>query len=129
MSDNPVGLPEPAGESLPSQAMQEDDRRGFQPPSNTPLPNLKEERESQTARTLAITLVIMLGVSFLVQYASLWFLTVYNHRAAGLADSQDRFGSKDSAAPVKDTSKEITEMMKPDCILLTPSEQNRRSPR
>src|SRR5580658_1614057 len=79
MSDNPVGLPEPAGESLPSQAMQEDDRRGFQPPSNTPLPNLKEERESQTARTLAITLVIMLGVSFLVQYASLWFLTVYNH--------------------------------------------------
>jgi hypothetical protein len=88
MSDNPVNQPaaEPAaaegvaGESLPSQAMQaEDDRRGFQPPSNTPLPSLKEERESQTARTLAITLVIMLGVSFLVQYVSLWFLTVYNH--------------------------------------------------
>jgi hypothetical protein len=80
MSDNPVNPAEPAGESLPSQAMQaEDDRRGFQPPSNTPLPSLKEERESQTARTLAITLVIMLGVTFLAQYVSLWVLTVCNH--------------------------------------------------
>jgi hypothetical protein len=76
----PVAIEPADGESLPSQTMQaEDERLGFQPPSNTTLPTPQEERESQTARTLAITLVIMLGITFLAQYISLWVLTVYNH--------------------------------------------------
>jgi hypothetical protein len=88
MSDNPVNpltvsAPEPAtaegsaGESLPSQAMQaEDEGRGFQPPSNTTLPNLKEERESQTARTLSLTLVWVLVGVFVIHYALTTFLGI-----------------------------------------------------
>lgn len=49
--------------------------RGFQPPSS---PNPKEERESQTARTIAITLLVMLGVTFLADVGSVIVLTVYN---------------------------------------------------
>lgn len=69
-----------AGESLPSQAMQEEDEgRGFQPrPSDVTLPNLKEERESQTARTITITLLVMLGVTFLANLITLVVLTLKN---------------------------------------------------
>jgi hypothetical protein len=94
MSDNPVNLPtlaapptaaettaaeDSAGESLPSQAMQaEDDRRGFQPPSNTTLPNIKEERESQTARTLSLTLVWVLVGAFVIHYGlTVWLEIKY----------------------------------------------------
>jgi hypothetical protein len=82
MSENPVnpdaelaGAESTADESLPSQAMQaDDDARGFQPPSNTTLPNIKEERESQTARTLSLTLVWVLVGVFLIHYSLTAFL-------------------------------------------------------
>jgi hypothetical protein len=93
MSDNHVNLPAfaanpaiaaetattegAAGEYLPSQATQaEDDGRGFQPPSNTTLPNVKEERESQTARTLSLTLVWVLVGVFVIHYGLTAFLEV-----------------------------------------------------
>ena len=66
-----------AGESLPSQVMQaEDERLGFQPPSNTPLPSIKEERESQTARTLSLTLVGVLVGVFVIHYGVTTFLGI-----------------------------------------------------
>jgi hypothetical protein len=66
-----------AGESLPSQAMQaEDEARGFQPPSNTTLPSVKEERESQTARTLSLTLVWVLVGIFVIHYGLTAFLEI-----------------------------------------------------
>lgn len=93
MSENPVSLPAlaaplataaettaaevAAGDPLPSQAMQaEDDGRGFQPPSNTTLPNIKEERESQTARTLSLTLVWVLVGVFVIHYGLTTFLEI-----------------------------------------------------
>jgi hypothetical protein len=78
MSDNPVNPDaEPAGDPLPSQAMQaEDDGRGFQPPLNATLPNLKEERESQTARTLSLTLVCVLVGIFVIHYGVTVFLEI-----------------------------------------------------
>ncbi len=51
-----------------------DQGRGIQPPSKID----PKERESVTARTLAITLVIMLGVSYLAQLVALSVLRVYN---------------------------------------------------
>jgi hypothetical protein len=96
MSDNPVNpltLPTPAAaepaaaedaasESLPSHVMQaEDDGRGFQPPSNATLPNLKEERESQTARTLSLTLVWVLVGVFVIHYGLTTFLEIKYHQA------------------------------------------------
>jgi hypothetical protein len=48
---------------------------GWRPPSKID----PKERESLTARTLAIILVTMLGITFVAQYVSLWVLTVYNH--------------------------------------------------
>jgi hypothetical protein len=66
-----------AGESLPSQVMQaEDERLGFQPPSNTPLPSIKEERESQTARTLSLALVGVLVGVFIIHYGLTAFLGI-----------------------------------------------------
>jgi hypothetical protein len=87
MSDNPVNPltqaapassdAEPAAGESPSQTMQaEDDGRGFQPPSNTTLPNLKEERESQTARTLSLTLVWVLVGVFVIHYSLTTFLGI-----------------------------------------------------
>lgn len=82
MSDNPLPPESVAAEteSLPSQAMQADEGpAGFQPQtSSETLRKLKEERESQTQRTLAIILVSMLGATAVVQYGSLWILTIYN---------------------------------------------------
>ncbi len=54
----------------------EDDGRGFQPPSNTALPNLKEERESQTARTLSLTLVWVLVGVFVIHYGLTTYLGI-----------------------------------------------------
>jgi hypothetical protein len=86
MSDNlvnpltrpaPVATEPAAGESLASQAMQaEDEGLGFQPPSNTALPDIKEERESQTARTLSLTLVWVLVGVFIIHYALTAYLGV-----------------------------------------------------
>jgi hypothetical protein len=89
MSDNPLNslaapVAEPraaeaaAGESLPSEAMQEEDEgRGFRPPSSeVTLPNFKEERESQTARTLSLTLVWVLVGVFVIHYGLTTFLEI-----------------------------------------------------
>jgi hypothetical protein len=49
---------------------------GFQPPSNTPLPDIKQERESQTARTLSLTLVWVLVGVFVIHYGVTMFLEI-----------------------------------------------------
>jgi len=73
MSDNP--LP-PFNESLPSEAMQaEDQGRGWYPPSNI---DPTVERASQTARLIAITLLIMLGATFALNIVTLIVLTWKN---------------------------------------------------
>jgi hypothetical protein len=53
--------------------------RGFQPPSN---PDPKLERESKTARTIAITLLWMLGVTFVANLVTMIVLTIYNRTDA-----------------------------------------------
>jgi uncharacterized membrane protein YbhN (UPF0104 family) len=56
----------------------EDQARGLQPPPDINLKNLKEERESQTARFITITLLSLLAATFLVQYVVLGLLAYFN---------------------------------------------------
>jgi len=71
---NPPG---PSAELAPADAEGENptEGRGFQPPSTI---DPKVERESKTARVLAITLIVMLGITFLANLVTLTVLTVYN---------------------------------------------------
>jgi hypothetical protein len=74
MSDEQKLQPGDAGVPLESENMLAEGR-GFQPPSQL---NPKEERESQTARIITLTLLIMLGVTFVTEVVSMIVLTRYN---------------------------------------------------
>ena len=96
MSDNPVphavsdaasAEPDQSSSVLPPEILAEEHSLPlFEPPIEPrglqPL-NLKEERESQTARTLSLTLVWVLVGVFLVHYALLTVLGIYHPEVVG----------------------------------------------
>lgn len=75
MSNPPAPLADAAPAARDADVEVPVEGRGFQPPSTI---DPKAERESKTARMLAITLMVMLGVTFLTNVATLIVLTIYN---------------------------------------------------